>query len=524
MKTKLTVACLVLVVAGGLFLRAAESGAAARPGADPAILRGLGLDSDVAKKEDDFSCVPKPQPSKPAQFSGAEGMPPLPLPAVPLRRTEKKNPPRPPVLIAKISTRRAADWATNPGDTENLLRWMAENLKTHFTSINLPQNRIPENAREIPVLYRTGHDAFSFPPEVRDQLRRYLLQGGTLVFDACCGRRAFVESALAEMQTLVPERPPYRLPPDHPFFHSYAGIREVQFRPWALKAGAQADDPGVIGIDVGCRTAVFLFRWDVSCGWDGLADSAEHRCLGYTADSARALGANLMAYITAEHATAMPLSRALRFADATPEKHGRLTVAQVKYAGPWRTREAGISMLLNVFHEQTKIPVRFAQEEAAFTSKKLSEIPLLYMTGHEVFVLTPAERDGLREYLRRGGTLLAEACCGREGFDAALRREIAAAFPDAALAPIPAGHMIFQYPNALAAVQPRPALAAKLKAAGKVPPRLLGLSLNGHLAVIYSPDGLACGWELAECPYCRGVASQDALALGVNIFSHVMTQ
>ena len=41
MKTKLTVACLVLVVAGGLFLRAAESGAAARPGADPAILRGL---------------------------------------------------------------------------------------------------------------------------------------------------------------------------------------------------------------------------------------------------------------------------------------------------------------------------------------------------------------------------------------------------------------------------------------------------------------------------------------------------
>ena len=73
----------------------------------------------------------------PSQFSGSEGVPPLPLPAVPLRRTEKKNPPRPPVLIAKIATASRADWATNPGDADNLLRWMAEQLKVNFSAINL---------------------------------------------------------------------------------------------------------------------------------------------------------------------------------------------------------------------------------------------------------------------------------------------------------------------------------------------------------------------------------------------------
>lgn len=491
---------------------------------DSTLLQGLGLDSAVAKKETDFSCSAKAPPSRPAQFSGAEGLPPLPLPAVPLRRTEKKNPPRPPVLIAKISTTRASDWATNPGDAENLLRWMAENLKVNFSSINLPQDQIPQDPQEIPILYRTGHDAFEFPPAVRDQLRKYLLGGGTLVFDACCGRRAFVESALREMQTLIPERPPYRLPPGHPLFSAFTEMRDFKYREFAKQAGARDNDPGIIGIDVGCRTAVFLFRWDVSCGWDNLGDSGEHHCLGYTVDTSRKLGANLMAYITAEHNTAMPLSRALQFADATPEKSGKFAIGQAMYGGRWRTREAGLSMLLNIFHERTKTPVRFAVEDVGLTSQRLTELPFLYLTGHENFELSEAERTGLRQYLQRGGILLAEACCGRDEFDRAFRREIAAVLPGAELAPLPAGHSLYQYPNRIAAVQPRPALAKRLGTTDKVPPRLQGISLNGHLAVIYSPDGLACGWEMAECPYCRGLVPADALNLGANILSYAIMQ
>ncbi len=488
------------------------------------LLDGLGLDSDVSREETRYTCVPKPPPKPPAQHSGAEGIPPLPLPVVPQRRTEKKNPPRPPVLVAKIATGSQSDWATNPADADNLLRWMAKNLNVHFSTINLPQEQIPADPQAVPLLYRTGHDAFSFSPEIRDRIREYLLRGGSLVFDACCGRRAFAESALREMQELIPERPPYRLTMDHPLFHAFFDMKDIQYRPYAIKAGARNGDPGVIGIDIGCRTAVFCFRWDVSCGWDELPDSEEHHCLGYTIETAKQLGSNLMAYITAERSAAMPLSKALEFVDADPGKSGKFIIAQARYHGLWKTREAGLSMLLNAFHDQTKTPVRFEREEVALDSPRLFEVPFVYMTGHQDFELTATERANLRQFLTRGGILLAEACCGREAFDRSFRTELAAVLPGQKLERLPENHPIFLFPNQVRSVQPLPALAQRLGATGRTKPELYGVTLGANLAVIYSPHGLCCGWELAQCPYGCGISSQDALALGVNVLSYAVMQ
>ncbi|OGV62684.1 MAG: hypothetical protein A3K19_30995 [Lentisphaerae bacterium RIFOXYB12_FULL_65_16] len=488
------------------------------------LLDGLGLDSPVSREETKYTCTPLPPPTPPAQHSGSEGLPPLPLPVVPLRRTEKKNPPRPPVLIAKISTQRESDWATNPADADNLLKWMAQNLSVNFSSINLPQHQVPSDPRQVPVLYRTGHEAFSFPSEVRQNLRAYLLGGGTIVFEACCGRRAFAESALKEMRELVPERPPYRLMLDHPLFHSFFDVKKISYRPWALKAGAENGEPSVIGIDIGCRTAVFFFRWDVSCGWDALADSERHHCLGYEVETANQMGANLMAYVTAERSAALPLSKALDFVDATKGKSGKFIIAQATYGGMWKTRDAGLSMLLNSFHEQTKTPVRFAREEVALDSPRLFEVPFVYMTGHQDFELTTAERANLRQFLLRGGILFGEACCGRDAFDRSFRREMATVLTGQKLERLPETHPLYQFPNQVGGVQPRPALARKLNADGRIPPVLYGATIDGNLGVIYSPQGLCCGWELAQCPYCSGVSSQDALALGVNILSCVMLQ
>lgn len=489
--------------------------------ADP-LLGDLGLDSAAAREEKAFSCSPAPPAKPPAQHSSAEGLPPLPLPVVPLRRTEKKNPPRPPVLIAKIATQRQSDWATNPSDAKNLLKWMAKTLNVHFSDINLPENQIPSDPKSVPVLYRTGHDAFSFTPEVRQRLRSYLLNGGALIMEACCGRTAFAESALREMRALFPERPPYRLANDHPLFHSYFDIKEINYRPTALKAGARNGDPAVIGIDIGCRTAVFMFRWDVSCGWDEQPDSEHHRCMGYEIETAKQLGANLMAYISSERSAALPLSQALQFIDAEKTKSGKFVVAQAKYHGLWKCRDAGLSMLLNSFHEQTKTPVCFEREEVALSSNRIFDLPLIYLTGHQDFTLTPAERANLAQYLRQGGIVFAESCCGRESFETGFRRELATILPGAQLERLPANHLIFMYPNAIKDVQPTSALAEKLSSKGRVAPELYRLNIDGHLAVIFSPRGLACGWELAQCPYCGGIHAKDALALGVNVLSYCL--
>jgi len=98
--------------------------------------KGLGLDKSnpVIQQENNFTCDPLPPPQSPAQMKGAEGVPPLPLPAVPLRRTEKNNPPRPPVLVGKIDSGKGeSDWNTNPADIENLLKWMSKEMHVDFS-------------------------------------------------------------------------------------------------------------------------------------------------------------------------------------------------------------------------------------------------------------------------------------------------------------------------------------------------------------------------------------------------------
>ena len=100
------------------------------------LTEGLGLDSTISQQETNFSCKSAAESANPAEFSGGEGVPPLPLPAVPLRRTEKKNPPVPPVLIVKIITDKQSDWNTNPNDTNNLLKWMSKELNVNFSTEN----------------------------------------------------------------------------------------------------------------------------------------------------------------------------------------------------------------------------------------------------------------------------------------------------------------------------------------------------------------------------------------------------
>ena len=64
-----------------------------------------------------------PPPPKPSRVTGAEGFPPLPLPVTPLRRTEKKRPPAPPALFAKIQYGQPVWKTTEDGRRFSYLDW-----------------------------------------------------------------------------------------------------------------------------------------------------------------------------------------------------------------------------------------------------------------------------------------------------------------------------------------------------------------------------------------------------------------
>src|SRR5436305_6209539 len=152
------------------------------------------------------TCGPPPR-KNPERQTSAESMPPLPLPAVPLRRSEPKAEPAAPLMISKMEYGTTQDWNTDPGDVDNLMRHVrsAVGLWYGWKIMHVGELVALHKAKKeckVPALYISGHDSFSFSAEQRAALEQYLLDGGTLVGDACCGRTEFAESFRAEMKAV----------------------------------------------------------------------------------------------------------------------------------------------------------------------------------------------------------------------------------------------------------------------------------------------------------------------------------
>lgn len=466
-----------------------------------------------------------PPPPKPAQASGAEGLPPLPLPATPQRRTEKKNPPRPPVILVKIATDRELDWATDLNDANNLLIWMKANLGVNFTYDQKPLSQIDLEAGDVPVLYRTGHNSFAFTPGERERLRKYLLRGGMMIFDACCGRQEFVDSARQEIAAILPDRPLKPIGLDHAVFNCFyqnAGL--VHFTPSSnMKSPAPS---GIEGVEVACRMAVVFSPHDLSCGWD----MHTHTTPGNTyieSDDGLKIGANFIAYATATRDLGVTASAAKSYIDADPTRTDKFRAGQVVHEGDWNPDPTGMQNLLDSVGRGTALKISFATEPVKIEGDALTRYPFLYITGHDDFVWSEAQVAMVRKHLVNGGFMLGEACCGRSKFDAAFRREMGKVFAGisgegARLAPLPLTHPIYTIQNTVKSVQYTE--AAQFRFGGKAgdQPRLEAAAINGRTAVVYSPLALNVGWRLKTVPYAVGYAPKSALDLGVNIVMYAV--
>ena len=465
---------------------------------------------------------PNAPPPPPANMASAETfIPSPPPPAQPQSRSEKKNPPTPPVMFVKLKSQYGMlDWASRPNDLNNLLKEMKGKINVNFANECKSLSDVSTDPDKNPIIYRSGHFHFSFTPAERKRLREYLLAGGTLILNTGMGSKPFFDSAKAELAEIFPEVKLQRLTSDHPLFHSYYDIGQVNYRKGVREAGYAANEPLFYGVTIDCRTVAILSRWCMAIGWDELDDDALQ---GYAAEDAQKLGVNILAYATSQRAWAKTVAHAMNFTDPDSVKAGKVFVAQVMYDGEWKTRHAGLSVLLQQFNRRTDIPVKFGHQELRLSDAKIFDAPILYITGHEAFQLSDAEVQNLREYLNKGGFLMAEACCGRRAFNAAFVREMKKVFPDRSLSPLPAASPLFALPNQIKVVGVTPGLSSQLDGKTTIAPKLLGLEVNGQMAVIYSPYGMCGGWEMAQNPYALGYDDAGSLSLGENMLMHTMT-
>lgn len=156
-----------------------------------------------------------------------------------------------------------------------------------------------------------------------------------------------------------------------------------------------------------------------------------------------------------------------------------------------------------------KIDPRFAR--IALAKDDVFKTPLCVFTGEGNFVLKDSERANLRRYLENGGFIFSSPGCSDSSWNAAFIREIALALPGYQLQEIPMTHEIFSTVTTI----------RSLTAKGRNV-LLKGITVNGRLALVYSPEGLNNASNAKGCCCCGGAEISQAREVNVNAVAYAL--
>jgi hypothetical protein len=461
-----------------------------------------------------------PPRQEPHRTKAAEGMPPLPLPVVPQRRTEKKRPPSPPKLLANVVNFSFDVWQGSPGSVDQLLKNGRRFLEVWYGWENLDIHQLVRQHQSgvtyrTPIIYFCAYYPLNLDDEQRTALRSYALAGGTILIN-CCGQRESFESAKAEIESMFPHHPLRQLPPDHPMYHAYYTIETITYplpSDNPLDTGAaETGVPRLRAVTLGTRAAVIVSFEDMACGWNEWNNPAVHRV--DSKDSTR-LGLNIVTYVTAEQRLAKFLSHTTEVAGPTMRPRQQLEFVQIIHDGNWDPNPSAVPLFLKELASNTSIAVRFEHRELQLKDPALFMHPLLYMTGSWDPQLSRDEMALLHRYLTSGGTLISDSASGRIEYDEAFRKVCAQLFPEHPLEPLSADHPLFNCFHQITQ-------ASLNHEANPIVPHIEAVIVDGRPVILYSPLGLSDGWAHLHSAYARCYTTGDALKLGANMVVFAM--
>jgi len=494
------------------------------------LLAGFCQPAIGAGENDWFVPLGKPPEAPPKRISGGEGFPPLPLPATPLRRSERKRQPTPPALFGKVvwgeqgsftydTGNKAAisDWNLCPADLQHLFGKVQGKLGLQYGYDDVSLANFSGDPDKMAVLFFSGTRTLKLDPQAIARLRAYVLKGGMLVFDSVAGSPYFYDSAKALMQQAFPELALRVIPADHPLYHMVDDINTVHY-----SANVTSDKPYLEGLYVGSRIGVLISKYGLGCGWDDHGVPLLQEAAYYDPASAESIGLNLVAYAIGYNHVGMTESKPELFA-AVDEKipTDEFVFAQIEHEGAFNVHPNSATTLLSKLRTATSLRVNLKREIVDPGKDDLSNLSFLYLTGMDDFHLSDNAVTALRSFLQRNGTLLINNGLGLATFDQAVRREMARVIPGSKLEAIPLSHSLFSAVVPIQTADYTPAVAMRYGQLNT--PKLEGITLNGDIRVIYSPIDLEAGWEATEYPMALAYRSDTATPLGMNILMYAAT-
>lgn len=144
----------------------------------------------------------------------------------------------------------------------------------------------------------------------------------------------------------------------------------------------------------------------------------------------------------------------------------------------------------------------------------LCSVPFVIMNGQEQFRLTEQERANLKSWLSTGGFLLASAGCSSQQWGSSFVAEMESVFGAGCLAPVGIEHPLFR--------TLLPVAAAPLSHGGTATFR--GLTLDGRLVCLFSPEGLNDTAHTQGCCCCGGNEVRPAEEIVANALVYALVE
>lgn len=474
---------------------------------------------------------PPPMKTPPRTQASAEDTGILPDMGPTMRKTQERQPPPPTTLTVmyKIEYGETLQYVYPDGTVQSFKQWMSYQndgykLITYVNERLMDGNNYQYATKplassgfdpvDIPLLYMTGDYDFVLNESEAVNLRRFLLDGGTIIFNAARGRDEFSQAVIREMKKVFPQKAFMKMPLDHPAFNTRYRISQVM----VMVNGVQfMQPPELYSVDIGTRTAAILIPGGMGAAWsvETYHPAGKH----IVGESAIRLGVNLVAYILGNTEYGRFLAQQFPVYEGTSRPGDVFRFALIRYAGSWDVNPVLQNSVQQGLKENTGVDVDYAPHWIDLENSELMNYPLAFMTGHYDFELSAKEIENLRAYLTRGGMLVASAAAGLKPFDTAFRREIKRVFPGNDLIKLPPSHPVF-----LGGWNPVDKVEYTSRAVRDDPtldrPEFYGLFLDNRLVLIYTPYDFKSALNRESNSYSKGLIPDDSLRIVINLITY----
>lgn len=431
------------------------------------------------------------------------------------------------VVIGHLEHGNGNDWQLHRRSIQNLTGQIEKVWKRELAwqSIKIEKANL-QTLAETPVLFISGSKAFQLTEPQRKLLKSYVEQGNVIFAEACngdgCDGEAFDKSFRAEMEKIF-DRPLTKLPPTHAVWNAEATID-----PSAMPEGFW-----LYGLDACCKTSVIYSPISLSCRWElarpwGASKSIFGR-VKKDIDNAVKIGVNVVAYATGRELKEK--LDALEIVEVPTNiqslNRGTLKIAKIMHSGGADDASRAVVTMLSVYREKTRSLVDLETPLISLADKELEKFPLLYIHGRAAFVLSEAERKGLRRHFETGGFVLGDSVCASGEFSKSVRDEFKKAMPDAKWIVLDSNHpfMTKNDPDAfegfditnVTIVDPSGGANDLKRAKRQGIPEIEGLEWNGRIIALFSPNDLSCAMESKHSMQCKGYVRDDAFKIAINM-------